>query len=199
MVAADDNKNSQPGDPGWLQFAKFFHAPARNQYVVRARLGTAGGRRRNECGLLRCYQRQRQQCRYIERAVGHVVQSRKPDQTRQSHLHPRRHLCRVQHDFAFAFRAQGSQSVCVLSPARKSCLDFSGEATGSDGISISGDCWWLYGLETTNAGHNGIVSAARRNIVERCVVHNSRNTGIHITGDTSTGYNLVLNCDSYHN
>ena len=79
-------------------------------------------------------------------------------------------------------------------------FDFFGEATGSDGFSISGDCWWLFGLETTNAGHNGIRFSGASNIVELCVVHNSRNTGIHITGDTNTSYNLVLNFrDSFHN
>ena len=84
-------------------------------------------------------------------------------------------------------------------PGESVVFDFSGESTGSDGLSISGDCWWIYGLETTNAGHNGIRLSGASNIVERCVVHNSGNTGIHITGDTNTSYNLILNCDSYHN
>ncbi|HEY5297943.1 MAG TPA: right-handed parallel beta-helix repeat-containing protein [Verrucomicrobiae bacterium] len=84
-------------------------------------------------------------------------------------------------------------------PGENVAFDFSGEATGTDGISISGDCWWIYGLETTNAGHNGINISGASNIVERCVVHGSRNTGIHITGDTNTSYNLILNCDSYRN
>jgi len=84
-------------------------------------------------------------------------------------------------------------------PGEPVMFDFTGEGTGTDGISISGDCWWLYGLETTNAGHNGIRLSGASNAVERCVVHNSGNTGIHITGDTNTSYNLVLNCDSYHN
>lgn len=84
-------------------------------------------------------------------------------------------------------------------PGEKVVFDFSGEPTGTDGISLSGDCWWLYGLETTNAGHNGINISGASNTVECCVVHDSRNTGIHITGDTNTSYNLVLNCDSFHN
>lgn len=84
-------------------------------------------------------------------------------------------------------------------PGENVIFDFTGESTGSDGFSISGDCWWIYGLEIINAGHNGIRFSGASNIVERCVVHNSGNTGIHITGDTNTSYNLVLNCDSYHN
>ena len=84
-------------------------------------------------------------------------------------------------------------------PSESVVFDFSGEAAGSDGLSISGDCWWIYGLETTNAGHNGIRLSGTSNIVERCVVHDSRNTGIHISGDLNTSYNVVSNCDSYHN
>lgn len=84
-------------------------------------------------------------------------------------------------------------------PGENVRFDFTGESTGSDGLSISGDCWWLYGLETTNAGHNGIRLSGASNVVERCSVHDSGNTGIHITGDTNTSYNLILNCDSYHN
>ena len=84
-------------------------------------------------------------------------------------------------------------------PGENVVFDFSGEGTGSDGISISGDCWWLFGLEITNAGHNGIRFSGASNIVEQCVVHDCRNTGIHITGDTNTSYNLVLNCDSFRN
>jgi hypothetical protein len=84
-------------------------------------------------------------------------------------------------------------------PGENVVFDFSGESTGTDGISISGDCWQVYGLETTNAGHNGINISGASNLIERCVVHGSRNTGIHITGDTNTSFNLVLNCDSYRN
>jgi hypothetical protein len=84
-------------------------------------------------------------------------------------------------------------------PGEKAVFDFSGESTGTDGFVISGDCWWLYDLEITNAGHNGIRFSGASNLVERCAVHDCRNTGIHLTGDTNTSYNLVLNCDSYHN
>jgi hypothetical protein len=90
--------------------------------------------------------------------------------------------------------------ICVRPyPGENVRFDFTGEGTSSDGLSISGDCWWIYGFETTNAGHNGIRLSGASNIVERCSVHDSGNTGIHLTGDTNTSYNLILNCDSYHN
>ncbi len=84
-------------------------------------------------------------------------------------------------------------------PGENVLFDFTGANTNIDGLSISGDCWWIFGLETTNAGHNGIHLSGASNSVERCVVHNSGNTGVHITGDTNTSFNLILNCDSYHN
>jgi len=88
-------------------------------------------------------------------------------------------------------------------PGETPVLDCSGEGTGTDGVSISGGYYWLYGLVLTNAGHNSIVISGSNNIVERCVSLGARNTGFHITGG-STGpatpaTNLFLNCDSTHN
>ncbi len=88
-------------------------------------------------------------------------------------------------------------------PGESPVLDFSGESTGTDGISISGNYYWLYGLTLTNAGHNSIVISGSNNIVERCVSLGARNSGIHITGGNGgTGTpssNLFLNCDSIRN
>lgn len=85
-------------------------------------------------------------------------------------------------------------------PGESPVLDFSGEASGTDGISISGNYYWLYGLTLTNAGHNSIVISGSNNIVERCVSLGARNSGLHITGGnggTATpSTNLYLNCDS---
>jgi len=88
-------------------------------------------------------------------------------------------------------------------PGETPVLNCSGENTGTDGISISGNYYWLYGLALTNAGHNSIVISGSNNIVERCVSLGARNTGFHITGG-STGpatpaTNLFLNCDSIRN
>ncbi len=81
-------------------------------------------------------------------------------------------------------------------PGERPVLDFSSEPSGSAGVQISGNWWRLYGLEIVNAGHNGIKITGNSNIVERCVVHESGDTGIHIT---TGGFNLILNCDSYRN
>ena len=86
-------------------------------------------------------------------------------------------------------------------PGETPIMDFSTEPSSSAGIQFNsgGKCWWFYGLEIVNAGHNGIkINGGSSNIIERCVVHESGDTGIHITG-ASGSYNLILNCDSYRN
>jgi hypothetical protein len=88
-------------------------------------------------------------------------------------------------------------------PGESPVLDFSGQTgTGSsyDGIAISGNYYWLYGLVFTNAGHSSIAITGTNNIVERCVSLGARNTGFHIGGGSSAtskaATNLYLNCDS---
>jgi hypothetical protein len=82
-------------------------------------------------------------------------------------------------------------------PGETPVIDSTGNS--SDGVSISGDCYHLKGITVMLAGHNGINISGASNIVELCVTCSNANTGLHITGDTNTSYNLILNCDSYHN
>ena len=81
-------------------------------------------------------------------------------------------------------------------PGEHPVLDFTAEPVSSAGISLSGNWWWLYGLEIAHAGHNGIKITGVSNIVEFCAVHESGDTGIQLT---TCAYNLILNCDSYLN
>jgi hypothetical protein len=82
-------------------------------------------------------------------------------------------------------------------PGEQPVFDFSAETFGTTGIDISGDCWRLKGLEIFGAGDSGITITGDSNLIERCVEHDSRGTGISI--GTPGAYNLVLNCDSYRN
>jgi hypothetical protein len=85
-------------------------------------------------------------------------------------------------------------------PGEHPIFDFTGEPSSSAGINLKGNCWQIYGLEVEHAGHNGILINGSSNVVERCVVHESGDTGIHLTTSTAlVSYNLVLNCDSYRN
>ncbi|HET7624461.1 MAG TPA: right-handed parallel beta-helix repeat-containing protein, partial [Verrucomicrobiae bacterium] len=82
-------------------------------------------------------------------------------------------------------------------PGEQVVIDSTGNS--SDGISVSGDGYYLKGLTVAHAGHNGINISGASNIVELCTTCSNANTGLHITGDLSTSYNLILNCDSFHN
>jgi hypothetical protein len=84
-------------------------------------------------------------------------------------------------------------------PGEIPILDCTGNT--SDGISISGSYYHLKGIEQRNAGHNGINISGSNNIIENCVIHDNRNTGLHLTGSAAPGpsNNVILNCDAYLN
>ena len=88
-------------------------------------------------------------------------------------------------------------------------LDFSTEPFGSNnrGFLLSGDYWYIKGIEICYAGDNGIKLEGSHNVVERCIFHHNSDTGIQLGfGHTTVNpdglmcsYNLVKNCDSYLN
>jgi Protein of unknown function (DUF1565) len=84
-------------------------------------------------------------------------------------------------------------------PGEKPILDFSAETFSSSnrGIELLANWWNIYGLEIFGAGDNGIYITGNSNVVERCVIHDCRDTGLQISAPASS--NLVLNCDSFHN
>ncbi len=86
-------------------------------------------------------------------------------------------------------------------PGEHPILDFATEASNKHGILINNSWWQVCGLEIVHAGHNGILINGSSNVVERCVIHESGDTGLHITAGTGTlaSFNLILNCDSYRN
>jgi hypothetical protein len=81
-------------------------------------------------------------------------------------------------------------------------IDFTGEASGDDGFSISGNYYHLKGLEVMHSPHNAIKITGNNNIIEACKIHSNGNTGLQIgsqSGSTFPSNNLILNCDSYLN
>ena len=98
-------------------------------------------------------------------------------------------------------------------PAEQPVLDFSSQPYGktsrvhnSRGLQINGHWWHLRGLEVKGSADNGIYVAGNSNIIERCITHHNRDTGLQIGRHASTvahadwpAYNLILNCDSYDN
>jgi hypothetical protein len=87
-------------------------------------------------------------------------------------------------------------------PGENPVFDCSSQLLGTNGISISGRCWQLYGLEIAGAGNHGIYISGHSNLIERCVIHDCKGSGLSFgssTGTNNPSYNLVLNCDSYRN
>ena len=84
-------------------------------------------------------------------------------------------------------------------PGEHPIFDFSGQTFSSSnrGIEIPGHWWHLFGLEIFGAGDNGLNITGNSNVVEYCVFHDCRDTGLQLSAPASS--NLVLNCDSYHN
>lgn len=86
-------------------------------------------------------------------------------------------------------------------PDETPIFDFSSQLRGNtssyDGLSISGSYLHFKGIEVEWAGHNGIYITGSHNIIERCIIHDNMNTGLHMRHGAS--YNLILNCDSYFN
>ena len=82
-------------------------------------------------------------------------------------------------------------------PGELPVFDFSSQTLGTRGIEIGGNWWQLYRLEIFDAGDNGMYISGKSNLVERCVIHGCRDSGIQLDG--TGAYNLILDCDSYRN
>ncbi|HET9955738.1 MAG TPA: hypothetical protein VFQ61_14590 [Polyangiaceae bacterium] len=90
-------------------------------------------------------------------------------------------------------------------------LDFSTQTYGSGsnprGLQINGNYWYVKGLEVKGAADNGIYVAGSNNVIEACVTHGNRDTGLQIGRASSDqtnpadwpSNNLILNCESYDN
>ena len=90
-------------------------------------------------------------------------------------------------------------------------LDFSAEPYGTDsnprGLQLNGSFWHVRGLEVTGSADNGIYVAGNSNVIENCVTHGNRDTGLQIGRASSSdadmaawpSNNLIQNCESYDN
>ncbi len=92
-------------------------------------------------------------------------------------------------------------------------FDFSGETYvgGGDsnprGLQINGNWWHVKGITFTGAADNGMFIAGNCNIIESCVFHKNKDSGLQISRRASTltdikdwpSYDTILNCESYDN
>lgn len=89
-------------------------------------------------------------------------------------------------------------------------LDFSSQPYGASsnprGLQINGSYWHVIGLSVKGSADNGIYIAGNHNVIERCVTHGNRDTGLQLGREASStpqadwpSDNLILNCESYDN
>jgi hypothetical protein len=93
----------------------------------------------------------------------------------------------------------------------KPVLDFSGEPYAKEdnprGLQIDGSYWHVKGLTVYKSADNGIYVAGNNNVIENCVTHGNRDTGLQLgryasSATSQTDWpsnNLILNCESYDN
>jgi hypothetical protein len=94
--------------------------------------------------------------------------------------------------------------------SEKPVLDFSSQPYGTSsnprGLQVNGSYWHIKGLEAKGSADNGIYVAGNHNVIESCVVHGNRDTGLQIGRASSSDQmpdwptdNLIVNCESYDN
>jgi hypothetical protein len=93
---------------------------------------------------------------------------------------------------------------CLMAyPGERPILDFSSVGTpgvsgSGDGIKLSGNYWYVKGLDIKGAPHNGIqINGGSYNVIEFCAMYENRNTGLQLSIGAS--YNKIINCDAYYN
>jgi hypothetical protein len=87
----------------------------------------------------------------------------------------------------------------IAYPGERPILDFSAMAYDSSnrGISLSGQYWYIKGLDIYKAGDNGMNISGSNNIIEFCAFYENCDTGLQLGGGASN--NQIINCDSYYN
>jgi len=76
-------------------------------------------------------------------------------------------------------------------------VDFSTQATGSRGVSVSGNYWHVYGIDFFGAGDNCMFIGGSNNTIEFSTFSECEDSGLQMGSGAAS--NLVLNCDSYFN
>tara|TARA_R110000868_G_scaffold32933_1_gene119819 strand:+ start:15595 stop:17022 length:1428 start_codon:yes stop_codon:yes gene_type:complete len=86
----------------------------------------------------------------------------------------------------------------LTNPSRPK-LDFSTmtENASNQGIILTGNNWYIKGIDIYKAGDNGLQLKGSNNLIEFCTFSECADTGLQI--DSGASNNTILNCDSYFN
>lgn len=76
-------------------------------------------------------------------------------------------------------------------------INFTGQAVGIRGIQLSGNYWYIKGIDICKSGDNGMHISGAYNIIEFCAFYENGDTGLQLANGANN--NQVINCDSYYN
>lgn len=102
-----------------------------------------------------------------------------------------------------------SQKISIVAyNNEKPILNFKNQPYGAEyrGILLTGNYWYIKGLEICYAGDNGIKIEGSYNTIELCVFHHNGDSGVQlgfghdfVNDGSYCAYNTIINCDSYFN
>ena len=89
--------------------------------------------------------------------------------------------------------------IAYSNDSERPVFDFSAmsENSSNRGIQLSGDYWYVKGIDVFNAGDNGMFISGSNNLIEFCYFYENSDSGLQIGNGAAN--NTVLNCDSYYN
>lgn len=82
-------------------------------------------------------------------------------------------------------------------PGERPLFDCSGLNAGKKGFSVTGNYWYITGIDIIKARDNGMYITGANNIVEFCTFSENEDSGLQLSGGATN--NKIINCDSYFN
>jgi len=76
-------------------------------------------------------------------------------------------------------------------------VDFSGTAFGKKGFSLTGNYWFIKGMDVCKAGDNGLAISGSYNTIEYCSFFDNEDSGLQLSSGAHD--NKIINSDSYWN
>ena len=95
--------------------------------------------------------------------------------------------------------ASGNMCYLLAYPGERPLLDCSAMPLSSSnrGINLSGNYWYIKGIDIARAGDNGMDITGSYNVVEFCTFSGNKDTGLQL--DNGASNNRIINCDSFDN
>lgn len=82
-------------------------------------------------------------------------------------------------------------------PGERPLFDCSGLNATKKGFSVTGNYWYIIGIDIKKARDNGMYITGSNNIIEFCSFYENEDSGLQLSGGATN--NTIINCDSYFN